>query len=298
MIDELRALAIFAKVVEAGSFRSAADTLKLSPSVVSHHIAQLEERLGVALLYRSTRRLSLTHEGEKLFKSVQAMLSAAEQGLNSVAYHAEEPAGKLHLTVPAMLTKSPLVDDIAAFAKVFPKVALSINFSDLQQDLIREGMDLAIRIGNLKESGLKAKRLFTMTRKLVIAPDLMSEYPVPRRPHDLLKWDWIGFKVRPHSKKLVNKKGKTYSIEFEPRVVVDSMDAVCQLAIAGLGLATPPAFLVTNDLAQGALIEPLPEWQAESLPVYAVWPPNVSKESLTFRLIAFLETRKKSCSTF
>lgn len=294
MIDELRALAIFAKVVEAGSFRSAATTLKLSPSVVSHHIAQLEERLGVALLYRSTRRLSLTHEGEQLFISAKAMLSAAEQGLNSVAYHAEEPTGKLTLTVPAMLTKSPLVDDIAEFAKAFPKIALSINFSDLQQDLIREGIDLAIRIGNLKDSGLKSKRLFTLTRKLVISPTLMSESPTPRQPQDLLKWDWIGFKVRPHTKKLINQKGNTFLIDFEPRIIVDSMEAVCQFAIAGLGLATPPAFCVAEDIAQGYLVEPLPKWQAESLPVYVVWPPNVSKESLTFRLIAFLEMRKKS----
>lgn len=181
MIDELRALAIFAKVVETGSFRSAANALKLSPSVVGHHVSRLEKRLGVALLYRSTRRLSLTHEGEKLFTSTKAMLSAAEKGLDSVAYHASEPTGKLNLTVPAMLTRSPLVSDIAAFAKEFPKVALSINFSDIQQDLIREGIDLAIRIGDLKDSALKSKRLFTMKRKLVVAPALMNEHKSPRR---------------------------------------------------------------------------------------------------------------------
>ena len=294
MIDELRALAIFAKVVEAGSFRSAANALKLSPSVVSHHVAQLEERLSVALLYRSTRRLSLTYEGEKLFISAKAMLSAAEKGLNSIAYHATEPTGKLNLTIPAMLTRSPLVGDIAAFAKAFPKVVLSINFSDIQQDLIRESIDLAIRIGHLKDSALKSKRLFTMKRKLVVAPALMGKYKSPRRPEDLFKWDWIGLKMRPNTKTLINQTGKICLIDFEPRIIVDSMDAVCQLAIAGLGIATPPAFLVAKDIHQGYLVEPLPEWQAEPLPVYAVWPPNASKESLTFRLITFLEVRNKS----
>lgn len=289
MIDELRALAIFAKVVEAGSFRSAANTLKLSPSVVSHHVAQLEERLGVALLYRSTRRLSLTHEGEKLFMSAETMLSAAEKGLNSIAYHAEEPTGKLSLTVPAMLARSPLMSNIAAFAKAFPKVALSINFSDIQQDLIREGIDLAIRIGNLKDSGLKSKRLFMMTRKLIVAPVLMSAHKSPRRPQDLFQWDWIGLKMRANTKKLINQKGKTCLIKFEPKIIVDSMEAVCQLAIAGLGLATPPAFLVAEDIRRGYLVEPLPEWEAESLPVYVVWPPNAPKESLTFRFMAFLK---------
>lgn len=293
MIDELRALAIFAKVVEAGSFRAAATELKLSPSVVSHHIAQLEERLGVALLYRSTRRLSLTHDGEKLFKNAAAMLSAAEKGLNSIAYHATEPTGKLNLTLPAMLTKNPLIDDIAAFAKAFPKVALSIRFSDVQQDLIREGIDLAIRIGNLKDSGLKSKRFFIMTRKLVAAPSLMNEHKTPQRPQDLVKWEWIGLKMRADTKTLINK-GKKFIIHFEPRIIVDSMDAVCQLAIAGVGLATPPSFLVTTDIRDGQLVEPLPHWQPESIPVYFVWPPNTSKESLTYRFMAFLEQRKKN----
>ncbi len=292
MIDELRALAIFAKVTECGSFRAAANLLKLSPSVVSHHVAQLEERLGVALLYRSTRRLSLTYEGEKLFAQARAMLLAAEKGLNSIAHQASEPSGKLNLTVPALLTKSTLVKDIAAFAKDFPKVELSISFSDLQQDVIREGIDLAIRIGNLKDSALKSKKLFQMQRKLVVAPAYMTGRNVARRPQDLNQWDWIGLKMRPNTKALINQEGKTVLIEFVPRVVVDSVDGVCQLAIAGLGLATPPAFLVAEDIRHGYLVEPLPSWQADSLPVYAVWPSNVTKESLTFRLRTFLEMRQ------
>lgn len=294
MIDELRALAIFAKVVETGSFRSAANMLKLSPSVVSHHVAQLEERLGVTLLYRSTRRLSLTYEGEKLFASAEAMLLAAENGLNSITHNATEPSGKLNLTVPALLTRSTLVKDIAAFAKAFPKVAFSINFTDVQQDVIREGIDLAIRIGDLKDSALKSKRLFDMKRKLVVAPNYMRDRNSPRRPQDLIEWEWIGVKMRPNTRTLINQAGKIFAIDFEPRITADSVDAVCQLAIAGLGLATPPSFLADEGINQGYLVEPLPAWHVESIPVYAVWPPNASKESLTFKLIAFLEARKKT----
>lgn len=143
--------------------------------MVSHHVDQLEARLGVALLYRSMRQMSLTHEDEQLFMSAEAMLLAAEKGLNNVAYHASEPTGKLHLSLPAMLVRSALVADIAVFAKAFPKVMLSINFTDTQLDLIREGIDLAIRIVDLKDSTLKCKKLFTMTRKLVVAPALMTD---------------------------------------------------------------------------------------------------------------------------
>lgn len=294
MIDELRALAIFAKTVEAGSFRTVAKELKLSPSVVSHHISQLEERLGVTLLYRSTRHLSLTQEGENLFRAAKAMVQAAENGLNTITHQSLEPSGKLTITVPALLTRSSLVKDLATFAQTFPKIALSISFSDVQQDIIREGIDLAIRVGNLKSSTLKAKRLFDMKRKLVVAPSYLENRKRTNKPQDLTNWDWIGLKMRSDQKTLVNKAGKTFQINFQPRIIVDSVDAVCQLAIAGLGLATPPSFLVEENIQQGLLVEPLPAWGVESLGVYAVWPPNASKESLTFRLIQFLEMREKN----
>ncbi len=294
MIDELRALAIFAKTVELGSFRAAAHELSLSPSVVSHHVSQLEAHLGVSLLYRSTRQLSLTAEGEKLFTSAKAMLAAAEEGLNSITYKSPEPSGKLNITVPAFFTRSELVQDIAAFAQTFPKISLSINFSDVQQNLIRDGIDLGIRIGSLKDSSLKAKRLLDMKRKLVVAPAYMAHRKTPHKPQDLIDWDWIGLKMRPNHKILLNKVGKTFKIDFIPRMIVDSVDAVCQLAISGLGLATPPSFLVEEDVQRGHLVEPLPAWGIESLSVYAVWPPNASKESLTFRLIDFLEMQIKS----
>ncbi|MCS5707798.1 LysR family transcriptional regulator [Candidatus Berkiella cookevillensis] len=294
MIDELRALAIFAKTVEAGSFRNGAKELKLSPSVVSHHISQLEERLGVTLLYRSTRSLSLTQEGEQLFFSVQKMVQAAENGLNIITQKSSEPSGKLIITVPAVLTRSSLIKDLALFAKTFPKITLSISFTDLQQDLIREGIDLAIRIGDLKNDTLKAKKLFEMKRTLIVAPSYMQSRKHPRKPQDLINWDWIGLKTRPDQRTLVNKTGKQFQINFKPRMIVDNLDAICQFATAGLGLATPPSFLVEEDIRQGLLIEPLPAWSIQSLGVYAVCPPNAAKESLTFRLINFLETRKSS----
>lgn len=294
MIDELRALAVFAKTVESGSFRTAAKELMLSPSVVSHHISQLEARLGVTLLYRSTRQLSLTQEGESLFVAAKMMVQAAESGLNTITHRSPAPSGTLMITVPAVLTRSILVKDLAAFAQAFPKITLSITFSDLQQDLISERIDLAIRIGDLKSSTLKAKKLFDLKRKLIVAPSYMVNRMYPQKPQDLIDWDWIGLKMRPDQKILVHRTGKTCQINFQPRIILDSVEAVCQLAIAGLGLATPPSFLVEEAIQQGLLIEPLPAWGVESLAVYAVWPPNAAKTSLTFRLIDFLEMRKNT----
>ncbi|KMN81531.1 LysR family transcriptional regulator, partial [Chromobacterium violaceum] len=120
MIDELRALAVFAKTTETGSFRAAARALGLAPSVVSHHVSQLESRLGVALLYRSTRRLSLTPDGQALYGHAQAMLQAAETGLNELAGRAIEPAGTLRLSLPAFFARGPLTTSLAAFSRCHP----------------------------------------------------------------------------------------------------------------------------------------------------------------------------------
>lgn len=293
MIDELRALAVFARTVDTGSFRAAARELGLSPSVVSHHVSQLESRLGVALLYRSTRKLSLTDDGKRLFDSAQVALQAAEQGFNAIAGRSSEPAGRLTVTVPGFFARSALVDDLAAFAQAHPKVALSINFTDEKRDLIRDGIDLAIRVGALKDSALKSKKLFTLKRKLVASPSLAAAQKKPRTPADLESWEWIGLTMRPDSKTLVSRNGATQRVRFTPRVTVDSIDAACRLAIAGLGLATPPAFLAEEEIRAGRLVELLAAWEVEPLGVYAVWPQNAGRQSLTMRLLRFLEAREK-----
>ncbi|WP_199153890.1 LysR family transcriptional regulator [Chromobacterium sp. ASV23] len=288
MIDELRALAVFAKTVETGSFRAAARALELSPSVVSHHVSQLETRLGTALLYRSTRRLSLTPDGQALYHHAQAMLEAAQSGLDTIAGRAAEPVGTLSLTLPAFFARHPLVGQLAEFARRHSKVELALDFSDEKRDLIRDGIDLAIRIGELPDSALKSRRLHDMPRLTVAAPKLLAERHAPQNPQELAEWPWLGIRMRPNRKTLLHETGLAQSFSFQPRLTVNSLDAACQLAIAGCGLATPPAFLVADDIAAGRLQTVLPQWQVEPLGVYAVWPANAARESLTLRLVRFL----------
>ncbi|QIY78245.1 LysR family transcriptional regulator [Chromobacterium violaceum] len=288
MIDELRALAVFAKTTETGSFRAAARALGLAPSVVSHHVSQLESRLGVALLYRSTRRLSLTPDGQALYGHAQAMLQAAETGLNELAGRAAEPAGTLRLSLPAFFARGPLTTSLAAFSRCHPKVELELDYSDEKRDLIRDGIDLAIRIGELQDSALKSRRLFDMPRLLVAAPSLLDARGEPASPAELADWPWLGIRMRAKRKTLIDTAGRRHDFAIQPRITANSVDAACQLAIAGCGLATPPAFLVENELAAGQLRVVLPDCQVEALGVYAVWPANAARESLTLRLVRFL----------
>lgn len=293
MLDQLRPMAVFATTVETGSFRAAAKALKLSPSVVSHHVGQLEGRLGVALLYRSTRSLSLTPDGEKLFGAARAMLEAAEAGLDAISGQSSQPVGELRLTAPAVLSAGILVDDIAAFSERFPKIQLSLNFTDLRRNLIGDGIDVAIRMGWLEDSALKSKKLFEIRRKLCVAPSYIAKRAPPRRPADLADWDWLQLKsVRPEMT-LTSKRGASHRIAFVPKLIVDDAIALYRLSRAGLGLAMTPEFLAADDIAQGRMVELLPAWHLEPLRIYAVWPPNAPRDSLTARFVAFLEERAR-----
>jgi DNA-binding transcriptional LysR family regulator len=250
----------------------------------------------VALLYRSTRRLSLTQDGLALFEHAQALLTAAERGMLAVTQGAEIPSGRLMVTLPAFLARSPLQRALAAFAVNHPRVELMLDFSDAKRDLIREGIDLAIRIGELGDSTLKSRRLFDLARRLVCAPSVANSRPKPLEPADLAAWPWIGLQMRPHHRELVNASGQICRVDFKPRVVVNSVEALGQMAIEGLGLAVPPAFLIEDDIAAGRLCEILPDWRVPSLGVYAVWPGNAPREGLTARMVRFLAERLNGAS--
>ena len=286
MLDELRSMAIFARTVEIGSLRGAGQALGLSPSVVSHHLAQLEARLGVALLYRTTRKLALTAEGETLFAAAKAMIAAAEGGLSDLRAGSANPSGRLAVAAPAALIAGALLDDLAAFGRTFPRVALAISFSDVSVDLLRDG--------TLKDSALKTRRLFSMRRVLVAAPVYVASRAAPRGPSDVESWDWIKLKSRPPRTRFTDASGGEHTVEITTRLVVDSAAAMLAFASRGLGLATVPVELAEPELASGRVVEVLPAFRLESLGVYAVWPANAPTTSLGARLVSFLEQRRRS----
>lgn len=283
MFDELRAIAIFAKTIETGSFRGCSKALGLSPSVVSHHIAQLEQKLGLTLLYRSTRKMSLTAEGERLYEASKKMLEAIEHGLDSILPAAGNPTGTLKVSIASILVRSGLMEKIALFCKEHPNVKLHLNFTDQIVDIIEERFDIGIRVGTHKESGLMAKKLFTFGRKLICSSSFFEKQTKPKKPEDLSAWRWIGFEMLPLSRRFTNSAGKSVVVNYNANLMSDSVEAACQLAIAGGGLSSPPDFLVERDIKDGKLVEVLPEWQMEPLSVYAIWPQNLLKNNLASR---------------
>lgn len=289
MIDRLRQLAIFAKAAESGSFRGAAQVLDLSPSVVSHHISKLETDLGVALFYRSTRKLSLTSDGEKLLSSAQNMVAAAEQGLDEISAGSLEPTGRLKLTAPAVMAHSSLIERIAAFAADHPRVDLEMSFSDVRRDIIAEGIDLAIRMGWLKDSALIAKKVATEERILLAAPSCLKGRKMPETPDDLQDWPVVNLGGIDRQFEFTGPSGERKTLAAASRLVVDDAMALYRLVRAGAGLGTVPVFLAAEDLAAGRVVQLLPGWQVSPLGIYAVWPSNTRRDSLTSRFVKYLE---------
>ena len=285
MIDQLRALYIFAKTVELGSFRATAKALRLSPSVVSYQIAKLEKQYGVALLYRSTRKLSLTHDGERVYASAQRMILAAEESVAGLAGAASEAVGRISITMPASFNTGILIPEIAVFAQKNPGVKLEVCYSDEQQDIIANGIDLAIRVGDMPDSSLKAKRLFDLPRKLVAAPEYVESRKRPTHPRDLISWDWVQFSETPRHRAFRNKKGQTYKLECQSQVTVDNAGAMVQFLIEGCGVATPPLFLAANAVESGTLVELISNWSVDPITVYAGWHANAPREGLVMKFI-------------
>lgn len=293
MLDELRQIAIFAKTVDHGSFRAAAKALQLSPSVVSHHVGQLEERLGTALLYRSTRKLSLTPDGERLLEAAHDMLNAAEAGVQLISNQTDQLSGVLRITIPAIFTSSVLTEHISDFATAYPKIDFSLDFSETRRDIIADGFDIAIRAGDMKDSSLKSQKLFEFNRRLVASPAYYKTQRKPKSPEDLSDWDWIVLAPVQGKKVEFKKARKRQALKkVNSRISVNSAHALSQLARAGAGLAIVPEYFSEPHIAASELVYVLPDWNVDPINVYAVWPSNAPKNGLIKQLVTFLKSRQ------
>jgi DNA-binding transcriptional LysR family regulator len=293
MINHLRSLYIFNKAVEMGSFRATARALNLSPSVVSYHISRLEKECSVALFYRSTRRLTLTNEGKRIFGKVQPLIRSVENELDILSSAVEQPVGELKITAPAGFSRGFITRQIASFCNQYPNIKLSISYSDQHEDIIASGIDLAIRGGAMKDSNLLSRKIFTLGRKLVASPEFLSRTKPLKSPGDLSKLDWIWHEATPNYRVFKNKKTRrSQKIKINPVMIVDNGDAMCNLAAEGLGLITAPTYLMSDFLNSKKLLEVLPDWKLDPFELHAVWPGNSPRTGITTRFADYLAHAK------
>lgn len=282
MIDKLRMMAIFQTVAEAGSFRAAARQLGLSPSVISHHVSQFEAQLGLPLLYRSTRRMSLTDAGRDLLAASKRMSHAAEEGLAAIQRHTARPSGRLRMTVNTATAHHPYSRIWTGFARAYPDVQLEMNFLDARVPLEGSGFDIAIRgtTAGLDDSSYRARKLGRLRLCLFCSADYARARPKPRHIDDLADWDMIQYIPVPWTSLATSDAGEVP--DRTPRVAMscDSFAMARAFVDAGFGIMVETMPLVAEDLRAGRLVELLPERPLKAIDVYAIFPANAPKDGL------------------
>jgi len=288
LVDRLKSLGIFAECVRQGSFRGAGRALSMTPSAVSYHVKQLEEELGHPLLYRSTRRLSLTDAGERLFASAEAMLTLAETGLMQAKDPDAPLSGAMRITLTSAMAQSPVAAALTRFQLENQQVALDLHYSDTWEDLVGERYDLALRSGGMEDSSLKCRKLWQMPRALVASPAFLARFDPIQTPADLAAIPWIRFAKMSGQRVLVGPDGDEVSVTQAGNITVNNIEAMADFAREGMALASPPTHFVAADLASGRLVEVLQGWRVAPIPVYAVWPDGPVANPLTTRLLSIL----------
>lgn len=285
MSQDLDAIQIFTKVVQTGSFTSAARALAMPKSTVSQRVAELEERLGARLLQRTTRSLGLTDAGRIYFDYCTRIVAEVADAERAVATLQTTPRGLLRMTVPASTQfLGPVFSEFLARCS---GMQLEVLFTDRFVDLVEESFDLAIRAGALSDSTLIARSLGSVRFVLVASPRYLKKHGRPRSPRDLADHASLVFRVgaRPGIWRLTNG-AEEHEVALAPRLAVNDLDVLHDAVAGGAGIAVLPAFRCTKDLRAKRLERVLPAWQIPPQPVHAVYP---SGRHLSPKVKAMLE---------
>lgn len=290
MFEQVKAMTVFALVVDEGSFRKAAAKLTLSPSVVSHYISQLERHLGAPLFYRSTRKLSLTDYGHRFYPSCKQMVYCAEMGLSALKQGCDDLTGKLNMTLPAVLIETAFPKLLAEYANTYTNIELTVNFDDQTHNMIEQGIDLALRIGWLKDSNLKAKKVMDVHQVICATRQYLASHEPIVNPKDFEKHNWVKTELLLSSVEL-HKDHELEKISVKKGITIQGANGFKDIVMADFGLAMGPKFLVQKELDSRRLIEVLPEWRVTSVGMYFVWIDNAVKNPLVSHFTDFMLPR-------
>jgi len=282
---------IFAQVLEAGSFTAAADRLGMSKQSVSRRLMQLEERLGVRLLNRSTRRLDATPLGQHYYQSALRLLGEVQQVEHDISGQAQALRGTLRLSAPLSFAMSHLGCLLTEFLQLHPQVDVEVDLSDRAVDLIGEGYDLALRIGALEDSSLIARRIASVERVYCASPAYLQARGVPLTPEDLAGHDCLPYG---HSRQVqwqFRQGGKAQAIQVTGRMRANNGELLRDAAIAGMGVTYLPTFIVGLALADGRLVNVLEEWTPPALQLSAVYPQHRQVARPVQGFVSFLRER-------
>ncbi|MBP1123555.1 MULTISPECIES: LysR family transcriptional regulator [Pseudomonas] len=278
-MDLFQAMSVYVKVVESGSMTAAAQACGLSTTMVGNHLRALEQRLGVSLLKRTTRKQSLTEFGGQYYQRCLEVLGrVADSEHLAEQAHSEIPKGTLRITAPPAFGTERLAPALSEFSRRYPLIKLYVVLSNERMDLIDSGFDVAIRLGELETSGLIARPLQDYTITLCASPDYLARQGTPQTPEDLRQHDCLAFAYPAaddwrNADKLWRMTGAEGEIEVEVSgsLTLNSSQGLRQAAIHGMGIVMLPDALVRPDLEAGKLVALLPTYQLPSRPMHLVY---------------------------
>jgi DNA-binding transcriptional LysR family regulator len=291
-LERLTGIVAFARAASYGSFTAAAHSLSVSPSAISKTIQRLELQLGIRLFTRTTRSLVLTPEGRDLHARALNLLQAAQEVVQSAAASRSEPAGTLKVAASLPIGVRLLAPALPEFRRRYPKVDVDLRLNDRFVNLVEEGIDVAIRIGNLADSNLISRRLAPTRVSTFASPAYLAARGTPSRPEDLKHHDCVNFRYQ-NSGQLMRwtfKVGeRTIELTPDAAVVVDVSEAVAEILAAGGGIGMSASFIAAPYVERGLLVPVLHEFSCERYAISAVWPESRRANPSVGAFIAYLE---------
>lgn len=291
-MQDLNDLYFFAKAVEHQGFAPASRAIGVPKSKLSRRVSQLEERLGVRLIQRSTRSFVITDAGQRFYEHCRAMLVEAEAAQEAIDAIQTEPRGIIRMTCPVGLLNFHVGGMLAEFMVKYPNVTVHLEPTNRRVDVLGEGMDLALRVRPLplEDSDLVVRILSGRMQCMVASPSLVSAHGLPREPEDLVKWPSMsrGTSHENHSWVLENTSGDKRTVHFNPRYVTTDMQALKLAAVAGVGVVQLPNLMLRDELERGELVHVLSGWAPRQEMIHIVFPSRRGLLPAVRALIDFL----------
>ncbi|GAA6173919.1 LysR family transcriptional regulator [Colwellia sp. KU-HH00111] len=286
--EQLKSMVVFAQVIDQGSLSAAAKHLGLSRAVVSYHLKKLEAQLEVKLLNRSTRSINLTEAGQAYYERCRVIAEQAGVAKQQIENFKNEPIGLLKITCPVNVGLQTVVPALNEFKKIYPKIELDVMLTDEVVNIMKEGIDLAIRGAPLADSGLQATKLATLETCLCGAPEYFLRYGRPEKPADLCEHQWVIYKLT--SGVLTLKKGsRTFSIVTKGSISTNNAAARTAFVEAGHGLGRIPIYDALPKIKAGTLERVLGDYSFNDINVYGVFPPGTANSKKLRLLLNFLK---------
>ena len=296
-LPDLEAWAIFAAVVEHRSFSAAAQAIGVNKATVSKAIARLESRLGQSLFHRTSRRLALTEAGKPLAEHARRLLDQALAAEEAARDGAAGLAGRIRVAAPLGFGVANVAPLIAGFLRDHPDVEIDLQLSDARVDIVAEGFDVALRIADLADSSLRARRLGDIRSHLVAAPAYLARHGAPAHPADLSRHRLFGYTNVAGPWRFRDAAGEEVVVAARGPLATNAGEAILPALLAGLGVARLPGFIVGPHLVTGALVELLPDWPAPPIGLHLLTPPSPLRPARVEALIGWLaEHLRDPCS--